>query len=484
MESALDTIAAIASPPGASARGIVRVSGPRAFEIACACCELADGGELARDVRCALEAAPRGLSRVRFDDGRGTQRALLLWMRAPRSFTGDDVVELHVCGNPHLLRIGLERVLALGARIAGPGEFTRRAFLAGKLDLTRAQGVLLLVEAHDEAERRDASALLAGGLAHAVERARDALEDLRALCEASLDFDESDTGHVPVEELDALAFAARDELSRALGDLSVRPSESALARIVLLGEPNAGKSRLFNALCGARALVSPAAGTTRDPLRATLELGATQIELVDTAGIERAPLERHGSDGGGDTLGTPARDGDDLSHAAQERTREALASAELALWVVDASRAGSQPPLDLPELAAGSARLLIWNQIDRADAAAVPPSGWSSDPRFAGWLALSAARGDGVEALRGELARRASGARARLAREVAERHRAALIAALAALERVRAALTAHTPLELAAEHARRATAALDDVLGTTTAEDVLDRIFARFCIGK
>ncbi|MFN0007769.1 MAG: tRNA uridine-5-carboxymethylaminomethyl(34) synthesis GTPase MnmE, partial [Planctomycetota bacterium] len=187
------TIAAIASPPGGAARGIVRLSGPRAAEI----------------VRAVfrghppLDLARRTLRLGRFLDGRGDQPLLLLWMPGPRSFTREDVAEFHLCGSPPLLEAALEHVLALGATAAAPGEFTRRAFLSGRIDLTRAEGVLALVGARNDRERRAGALLLAGGLAQRIGAVRDRLADLRALTEASLDFDERDTGHVPDSEIDA-----------------------------------------------------------------------------------------------------------------------------------------------------------------------------------------------------------------------------------------------------------------------------------------
>lgn len=454
MESALDTIVAIASPPGAALRGILRVSGPLADAIAARTCGVSPRGEL----------PPRALRLIRFDDGRGEQPGLLVWMRAPRSFTGDDVVEFHLPGNPHLLNAALQRVLSLGARLAGPGEFTRRAFLAGKIDLTRAEGVLLLVQAQDDAERRAGSALLSGELSRAVASARDALEELRALCEASLDFDESDTGHVPLRELEELGARARATLVRTLADLAAQPAEQALSRIVLSGAPNAGKSQLFNALCGAQALVDASAGTTRDTLHARLRVGEREVELVDTAGLERAE--------------------DELSRAAQERTHGALRASELALWVVDATQAGAHAPTELPAFAAGGELLLVWNQIDRDGARREPPPGWRDDPRFSGWVAVSGLRGDGLEELRNRLARRLERGSAGLARELSARHREALSRALEALDEAETSLRQRAPLELVAEGLRRATTSLDDVVGATTPEDVLERIFARFCIGK
>src|SRR5262245_53308739 len=183
---------------------------------------------------------------------------LLLWMPGPRSFTREDVAELHLPGSPPLLDAALERVLALGATPAEPGEFTRRAFLSGRIDLTRAEGVLALVGARDDRERRAGAALLAGGLADRIEALRDRLEDLRALCEASLDFDERDTGHVPEGEIEERLAGVRAALAEAHAFEVARASPGGEPRVVLTGAPNAGKSSLFNRLAGAeRALVAP-----------------------------------------------------------------------------------------------------------------------------------------------------------------------------------------------------------------------------------
>ena len=336
-DSARDTIAAIATPPGPGRRGILRVSGPRAAEL----------------VRATLRAAEptfesahaRALLRGRFDDGRGSQPLTLLWMRAPRSFTREDVAEFHLPGAEPLLAAGLRRLLALGARAARPGEFTRRAFLNGRLDLSRAEGVLALTEAANEAERAAAALLLDGALATHVDGLRERLLALATLCEASLDFDESETGHVAAEELRALLGAAQVALQEARAFEERRAAPSALPRLVLLGAPNAGKSSLWNALTGGRALVSPAAGTTRDALEGRWVSDAGAWLLIDGPGFEAC------ADGPG--------------AKARALFEEARAQAELGLWVVDATA----PELDaLP----GGAGLVVWNKIDIPQAQPLP----------------------------------------------------------------------------------------------------------------
>ena len=453
---AADTIAALASPPGAGVRAIVRASGPACAALVRACTELD-----------AAELGARALRAIEFDDGVGAQPGWLLWMRGPRSLTGEDVAEFHLPGNPELARAALARLFALGARSAAPGEFTRRAFLAGKLDLSRAEGVLALVSAESDDERRAASRLLAGELARRVDRARDALADVRALCEASLDFDESETGHVPAAEIAALLARADTELALARAEELARPAESGVARAVLGGAPNAGKSQLFNVLAGESrsggALVSPLAGTTRDSLSARLALAGAEVELWDTAGIAAAA--------------------GDVERAAQAHARAGRSTAELLVWVVDAAAPLPEPAAVLAELAPGARVLVAWNKQDLPGARPEPPPEWRADPRLADWVALSGRTGAGIAELRARLATLAA-LRPGVSRELAARHASALDRAAEALERGRAELAAGAPLELAAEQFRAATDALDDVLGATTPDEVLGRIFARFCIGK
>jgi tRNA modification GTPase len=437
-----DTIAAIATPPGGAARGLIRLSGPRAAAI------------VAQVWRGPFERGERGLFRGRVDDGRGTQPAWLYWMPAPRSFTREDVAELHLPGAEALLRAALARLLELGARPAGPGEFTRRAFHSGRIDLARAEGLLELVSASNEAERAAAAELVSGGLSRRVEALRGELLDLAALTEAGLDFEESDTGHVPAAELEARAASLRAGLDAALSFERARARRGGEPRVLLAGAPNAGKSTLFNALLGREeALVDGEAGTTRDLLRAELALEHGACLLVDSAGLE--PGE------------------DELGREAQARTRSALAAADALLWLADSSRPAADAPGELPP---ATPRLLVWSQTDRPGSRPAPP----------GWLPVSARSGAGLVELRGALGHlldAGSGEPGPL-RELSLRHAAALGEARARLEAGLAAWRAGAPAELLAEDLQRALAALDEISGASTREDVLERIFARFCIGK
>lgn len=451
------TIAAIASPPGAGERGVIRVSGPDSYAVLRA---LWVGDALPpRDARSVREG--------RIDDGGGTQPALLLWMPGPRSFTREDVVELHLPGSPYLLEAALARVLASGARAAEPGEFTRRAFENGRIDLTRAEGILELVHARSEAQRRSASALLFGGLSSRLAPLREELEALRSLAEASLDFDEADTGHVPHEELERRTGALLTGLAEAASWEARRMAQSDLPRVVLVGAPNAGKSSLFNRLVDeAEALVSDLRGTTRDVLHGAWRVGEHALRLYDTAGLDEVA---EGPDADAQRLGEELREG-----------------ADLLLWLVDPANVDAATlGAERKALEGGAPVLLAWTKADRA---AAPPAGAPAaelDVQVA--VQISAASGEGLDDLGAAAVRLLgleTGGGGRLERELGVRHRVALEEAARALEAGVAAWRAGLPLDLYAEALRAVGAELDSISGRTTPEDLLTRIFGAFCIGK
>jgi tRNA modification GTPase len=442
------TIAAIASPPGPGLRGVLRLSGPEAREL------------LRALARRPLELSARSAFATRIFDGTGEQPALVLWMPGPASYTREDVGELHLPGAPALLAAAFARLIALGARAAAPGEFTRRAFLNGRLDLSQAEGVLELVEAAGERERRAALVLLEGGLAARLAALRQGFVDLRALVEASLDFDALDTGHVPEAELDAQAGALALELEQALAFEVRRQSPRALPRVVLAGRPNAGKSTLFNALVpGAEALVSPVAGSTRDGVHGLWTLALGTCLLCDAPGL--AP---------------PAGEADRLAQEFAARERE---SADLILELVDASAsdtAEEAPAEGRPR------RLCLWSRIDRPGARPAPAGAYPvSAVTGAGLLDLAQAVG---AVLFGSASGAALAEEGGFLRELSARHRGALLDAARELAESRRWIAQGEPLDLVAEGLWRATDALDRVSGRTLPEDLLDRIFARFCLGK
>ncbi|RUL83084.1 tRNA modification GTPase [Tautonia sociabilis] len=440
-----DTIAAIASPPGPAVRGLVRLSGPRAIAIGLEVVRLDAGGP------------PPGRrpwwSQGRIDlEGTPLPCSITLWP-GPRTYTGQPMAELHTTGSPPLLRLVLGRCLDRGARLAEPGEFTLRAFLSGRIDLTRAEAVLAVIDSTTPAQVETALRQLAGGLAGPIDRLRDRLLDTLAHLEAGLDFvDEADVDPLARRQLaDALA---RDSAEvAALADrLRGRDLPSGRPRVVLVGPPNAGKSRLFNALAGAElALVSPVAGTTRDYLSAPISCDGLPVELIDTAGLD---------------------DADDPIEAQAQALRDAQeAGADLLLDC----RPADAPPLARPPQD-HRPRLVVWTKADLSPDAAPPEDA----------LATSAESGLGLDRLRVAIA---DALRRREAEHdpaglTSSRCRDGLARASAALGRAAEAIRLDSGDELVAVDLRDAVEELGRIIGAEIDDAILDRIFRRFCIGK
>jgi tRNA modification GTPase len=439
-----DTIAAIATAPGRGGVGVVRVSGASLSAFALAL--------------CGREPRPRSVHLTRFLDAeeRAIDEGILLYFAGPASFTGEDVLELQGHGGPVVMQMLLERCLQLGARLAEPGEFTRRAFLNGKLDLAQAESVADLIEASTAAAARSAVRSLSGQFSEEVHRIGDALIDLRMLVEATLDF--------PDEEIDFLerahAMPRLGSIREALENLLDRARQGALLRsglnVVLVGAPNVGKSSLLNQLAGEeRAIVTDIAGTTRDALRETIQIEGIPLHIIDTAGLR-------------DTEDTVERIG-------IERTWREIDRADVILHLVEAG-AGGDADIDA-RLPADIERVTVANKIDLVGAA---PARREEAGRVL--LQVSARSGDGVELVRSELLRiagwHAHGEDVILARE---RHLGALREALRHVVEAGGRLDA---LELFAEELRLAQESLGAITGEFTADDLLGVIFSRFCIGK
>ena len=468
-----DPIAAISTAPGRGAVGIVRVSGQSL-------------GQLAQAV-CGRSLAPRAATYLAFLDsnGRPIDHGLALFFPAPHSYTGEDVLELQGHGGPAVLQLLLARVLHAGVeqvdaadiaalqtsqsarvRLARPGEFTERAFLNGKLDLAQAEAVADLIDANTAAAARSAARSLGGEFSRQITQLLDALTQLRMLVEATLDF--------PEEEVDLLQAAdAQGQLARlreTVDSVLTTARQGALLRdgirVVIAGQPNVGKSSLLNALAGEElAIVTPVAGTTRDKITSTIAIEGVPLHVIDTAGL------RHSDDA--------------VERIGIARAWDEIANADVVLLVHDASRANAPEYIAENEALTSALaektsknvpRLVIWNKIDIAGTPAPPDA-----------LALSAVTGTGLAELRAALLQIAGWqatpegvylARARhveALREVAER----LGQAHALL-----ASAAGAPLELIAEELRLAQAALSQITGRFTSDDLLGVIFSRFCIGK
>jgi len=441
-----DTIAAVASPPGPGLRGVVRLTGPRAWQIALAGFEADGGGPAPAPTRAEIRPG-----RLRLAGLRAPLPATVALWPAPRTYTGQPLAEVHTVGAVPVVQLVLADALARGARPAEPGEFTLRAFLCGRLDLTRAEAVVGVIDARSPAQLEAALRQLAGGLATPLARLRDRLLDVLAHLEAGLDFvDEPDVDPLARAELAAELAAAAAEVATLADRLRDRDRPGGMPVVVLAGPPNAGKSRLFNALIGHdRAIVSPRAGTTRDYLSAPCDCAGLAIELVDTAGIEPAagPIEGR----------------------AQALRADQAARADL---VLDCRCADVTSP-DLP---AGPPRLVVWTKADLAP----PPPDLGPDS-----LPTSAADGAGLGRLRAAIAAALSArpADGDAPAGTGPRCRDALRRAGDAL-RSAAGAVALGGDELVAIDLRQAADELGKVVGAVVTDDILDRIFRRFCIGK
>lgn len=434
---------AIATPPGRGGIGIVRVAGPRVTDIA----------------RAMLGAVPRPryATHTRFADNAGDtiDEGIALYFPGPASFTGDDVLELHGHGGPVVLDLLVAQVLALGARLARPGEFSERAFLNGKLDLAQAEAVADLIDSASVQSARAAQRSLAGAFSAAVQTVVDDVGDLRAHIEAAMDFPEEEVDFLAEGDIEARVVRIQDQLAA----LRASAREGALLRdglkIAILGPPNAGKSSLLNRLAAREAaIVTAIPGTTRDPLHEQITVDGIPLHLVDTAGLRE--------------------DGDEIEREGIRRSHAEAGDADHILWVSDAT-APVLPPADLP---AGAALTLVANKIDLVGQ---EPGLVAGDPPV---VQLSALTGAGVDSLVQHLKAAAGWRTGEGVFSARRRHLDALIRAQGHVALGLAALRERRAGELLAEELRLAQAALGEITGTETTEDLLGRIFATFCIGK
>jgi tRNA modification GTPase len=447
----VETIAAVATPPGLGGVGIVRVSGPRVADLALA----------------LLGALPRSryatLSRFRAADGSVIDFGLALFFPAPGSFTGEDVLELQGHGGPVVMDLLLRRTLELGARLARPGEFSERAFLNGKLDLTQAEAIADLIEAGTQTAARLAGRTLDGALSRRVHALVEGLTQLRIYCEASLDFPDEDVDFLADTQVATDLARLRADTQTLLADARQGQLVREGLRLVIAGPPNAGKSSLLNALSGMdTAIVSPIPGTTRDLLRAEIQIDGMPLHITDTAGLRPAadPVEAEGI----------------------RRAQGQIAQADRVLWVFagDAQAAASTAGSDA-HLPPGVPVTYIRNKIDLTGESA----GLRETPAGPE-VALSARSGAGLSGLRAHLKAVAGfqggeGGGEFLARR---RHLDALGRALEHLEAAAEVLAATASGELLAEDLRQAQRALGEITGEFSSDDLLGRIFAGFCIGK
>jgi tRNA modification GTPase len=516
-----DTIAAISTPPGRGGIGIVRLSGPESTSIAV---------QLVR-LRQPLEHARARFADVLDTDSAPIDEAIVTYFAAPNSYTAEDLVEIAAHGSPVVLDLLLRRALLLGARLAAPGEFTQRAYLAGKLDLTQAEAVHDLIDAHTLTQARQAASQLGGALSRRVAPLKHSLVELIALLEAGIDFAEDDIDVTPAAEI------AR-RIAELTPQLTALQASFARGRVVhdgltlaIVGRPNAGKSSLFNHLVERdRAIVTATPGTTRDLVTERISIDGIPIELVDTAGLRDSHEE--------------------VEQLGIARSREALADAALVLIVLDATQPLNDEERSLFALVANRPALIVVNKSDLASphlstaASAAQTSAspseavqseaaqsGSAQPGFAQsgsaqsgsaqsgsaqsgsaqlamplafsispcdadtvnvlqatnipWLATSALTGSGIPALRAEILALATGGAANEPGLLTTlRHHQAVTTTLDALADAAAANAASIPHEMILIDLYRALWALDSLTGQTTPDDILNLIFSTFCIGK
>jgi tRNA modification GTPase len=478
-EPATETIAAISTPPGRGGIGIVRLSGPLAASIASGLVRMRQPLEHAH-ARLAdvLDTDRNGLDQIETHEGAANEsqapridEALVTLFASPYSYTSEDLVEIAAHGSPVVLEFLLRRALELGARLAEPGEFTERAFLSGRIDLTQAEAVRDLIDAQTLTQARQAASQMGGALSGRAAPIKQSLVELIALLEAGIDFGEDDVDVTPQQEIakriDALAPPlAALEASFARG----RIVHDGLS-LALVGRPNVGKSSLFNRLVERdRAIVTATPGTTRDTVSERISLGGIPLELVDTAGLrEKAGESNEGN-----------REIDEAERIGMRRSREALADAALVLVVLDAAQPANDEERELLAAVAGRPALAVLNKCDLVKSGA-PVLEVAGIPA----LATSALTGEGIPALRERILTLATGGAAAEPGMLTNiRQQQAVATAIGALADAAKANDGGIPHEMILLDLYRALWALDSLTGQTTPDDILALIFSRFCIGK
>ncbi len=457
----MDTIAAIATPPGSGGIGIIRVSGHWAIPIA------------SRLFRRSGNRSTEAIESHRLYHGhilspasdRIIDEVLLAVMRAPRSYTREDVVEIQAHAGQTGLRAILEAVLAAGARLAEPGEFTRRAFLSGRIDLTQAEAVIDLINARSEQALTAAAGQLHGAMGSHLTAVRAVIRHLLTHIEAAIDFSPDMAGETSpaslTETLEAGAIRPLADLCR--GGESARLLRDGF-RLAVIGRPNVGKSCLMNALLSTeRAIVTPIPGTTRDVIEASFGIDGVAITLLDTAGL-------HSSDDPVESIGV-------------EKARQSIADADGILLVLDGAEPLTPEDVAAHGLTQDKERIIVTNKWDRVQG--VPPLRVPNEWHRSHLVETSALLGDGIDELRGAIHDIAIG---RLPDETSMlpnvRQQQQLSLALAALHRAASGISADLPPELIAIDFQEAYRAVGDVIGDTTRPEILDQIFHQFCIGK
>ncbi len=450
-----DTIVAISTPPGRGGIGVVRLAGPEAREIAASFLRLGANRQL---------EAGRALFGELIEPATGERidEIVATFFAKPHSYTTDDIVEISCHGAPVVLRHVVEMSLARGARLAEPGEFTMRAFLNGRLDLTQAEAVRDLIESQTLFQAKVAAQQLDGALSHRLQRIKKQLVELIATLEAGIDFAEDDVAVMPGTEIVRRIGEIREPLEKLAASFAYGKVVHEGLTLAIVGRPNVGKSSLFNCLVEReRAIVTATPGTTRDLVTETVAIGGLPVRLVDTAGIRHAL--------------------DEAESIGIRKSMEALADADLVLVVLDASQPVDDMDRELLEQVRQRAAVAVWNKCDVARD--------SNTPATSGLTLVhtSALSGEGIASLRKEILQRVrgdGGAQMESGFLTNVRQQDLVTKTLAALDQADQAVANRTPHEMLLLDLYNALRALDEITGATTADDILNLIFSTFCIGK
>lgn len=451
-----ETIAAIATPRGHGGVAIIRLSGREALKVASRVVSPCVRGYKSHTVH-------RG--KILDSEGKTLDEVLIIPMLGTRSYTGEETIEIHCHGGPLISQQILSRVLSSGARAAEPGEFTLRAFLNGKIDLAQAEAVQLLIAAKNEASLKAANSQLEGALSKKIRSLENALIEIGAMLEASIDFPEEDITFHPQEETKEKLNKVIEEMKRLLESFEEAMKIQKGIRLIFIGSPNVGKSSLFNRLLQEeRAIVTDIPGTTRDTIEAEIHRGSLHLTLVDTAGLcdSHDPIEKEGIN----------------------RSKKAIETGDMILFVLDASRTIHEEEKSLLTTLPKDKTLLVWNKID------IKTSSHSSHELKRGFplmAEVSALKNQGIESLLEIIEKTLSSQYTALNEEVyltSERHKRAMMEAMTALDRVKRGFKEALSPEFLAEDIKKALYALNSLIGISVSEEILKTIFSKFCIGK
>jgi len=455
-----DTIAAISTPLGMGGIGIVRLSGPQAPAIAERIFRRKEGQGPLLSHRFYLGEV------VRPEDGTALDEVLLVFMRQPKTYTREDVVEIQCHSGPLILQEILQAVLKSGARLAEPGEFTKRAFLNGRIDLTQAEAVIDLIRSQTQRSLELANRQRSGKLASQVRQTRERLLNLLALLEASIDFPEDEIPEFSPPEVTRQVMNARGELEALLRTYEEGKVYREGIAAVIIGRPNVGKSSLLNSLLKEeRAIVTAIPGTTRDVIEEVVNVEGIPLRIMDTAGLRHAQ--------------------DVIEEIGVRRTQERLAEADLTIWVVDGSESLSSEDLDiLPQVRSKKTVIALnKNDLPRRLSAEELQGQIPEAPL----ISISALHGSGIERLKKAIRTVVLNGKIESSSEIILsniRHKRAIEVAREALSQALEGLKANFSWEFIALDLQRALEALGEIVGETTSEEVLERIFSQFCIGK